>query len=811
MKKHFLLLTLLIVAIAVSAAPVDPIRALQTAQEFVPTQVKVKKNAKGKTVVQPSEIVYTHYMPKSGKPAIYVVNIGDAFAIVSADDVAHPILGYNYSKSWPKDDNLPPQVKSFFDDLAQQMEAASEHPQDAKTAAEWRSPRKAPQRAQTNENLPDSVGPLLTTTWDQGQYYNSLCPEDGQSPNGHVPTGCVATAMAQIINYWGQKETIKTRGKHSYESNYGTLEVDFENTIYDFAHMPNALTSASTLEEVNAIAKLIFNCGVAVNMGYGISESSAFDQEARAALINFFRFSPDLSFAEKAYFSDEEWSNMLKRDIASGKPVYYSGRNDNNAGHAFVCNGYQKDGYFYFNFGWSGLADGWYLTNAVLGYTSNQAAILGIIPDATGNVILGQMQGTSTFTVDDEPLEFYHLMGHNKYSGSNYNNSCSNIIVFTSSDNSKQLVTDIIEFEDQNITIYDGLEGGELRTIIAGAENDLAPIVSTTDKIKLTYHGYLYNAGFHLAISQNSNCRKVSNISTSVYATTVHLMWTENASATQWEVEYGVAGFKLGNGSKYLANTNTATFTDLQKFTEYDFYIRSVCGDDQYGSWNKTTIMVEAPYWQDIVNKQPTGYEIAPNGTILISTPEGLAWWAKNPSYTSIKLLADLDMSAYNWKPIPMPAQNFEMDGDGHSINNLYIHEHSNAAFFEWTVYCIIKNLHIKQATVIGTGSTAILFGQSSGYNTILNTAIDGGIVKGTDMVGSFAGMTYSSSYTNCYVKDVSMEANCSCGLFAGVGGGDFHNCYAHGRATMHMNCYNAGILADTNHGSVKRSYSVDM
>ena len=112
MKKLTLIVSFLFVSLILSAAVVEPERALQVAQSFVPTQPNSKKGPKSASST--SEIVYTHYMPKSGQPAIYIVNIGDAFVLVSADDVAHPILGYNERKSWPKDANLPPQVNSFL-------------------------------------------------------------------------------------------------------------------------------------------------------------------------------------------------------------------------------------------------------------------------------------------------------------------------------------------------------------------------------------------------------------------------------------------------------------------------------------------------------------------------------------------------------------------------------------------------------------------------------------------------------------------------------------------------------------------------
>ena len=519
MKRSVLFLTLFcFFASFVLAEPVDQQRALQIAKEFVPKSSAVKKMPKKGEATPTSNIVYTHKMPKSGRDAFYIVNVGDAFVLVSADDVAHQILGYSFDKGFPLAEDgtvqLPPHVKGFFDDLAAQMEAAIEAEPNRKADDDWTGAQKAtPRRAPSN--LPESVDPLLTTSWDQGQYYNSLCPEDANGPAGHVLTGCVATAMAQIINYWG--EPIHGRGIHRYDSNYGSLEVNFAESNYDFGNMPDALTGESTAEQVNAVAKLMYDCGVAVNMGYTAVESGAFNQEARAGLINYFYFSPDLSFAEKEYFSDEEWNNLLRQNLAANHPVFYSGQG--TGGHAFVCDGYKADDYYHFNFGWGGIADGWFLISSVTpngsNFNSSQSAIVDIVPDNTGNAILGQMQGTSTFIVD-EPLEFYHLMGHNNYEGSNYNNPCNSTITFMPVDDTKQMVADIMEFEDQNVQIYDGTNTNtSLRSLYGGGDNDLSPVVSSANAITLTYLGNLYYAGFKLIISQDNGSRMVSNIVTS--------------------------------------------------------------------------------------------------------------------------------------------------------------------------------------------------------------------------------------------------------------------------------------------------------
>ncbi len=812
MKRIALFLTCFcLFASFVLAGPVDTQRALQIAKEFVPRSSVAKKAPKKGEATTTSNIVYAHKMPKSGRDAFYIVNVGDAFVLVSADDVAHQILGYSFDKCFPVDADgtvqLPPHVIGFFDDLAAQMEAAIEAEPNRAADDDWTGAQKAARR--TPSNLPESVGPLLTTTWDQGQYYNALCPEDANGPDGHVWTGCAATAMAQIIKYWN--EPVHGRGIHSYDSNYGTLEVNFAESNYDFNNMPDALTSESTAEQINAVAKLIYDCGVAANMFYSSGESEAFNEEIRTGLINFFCFSPDLSFAEKAYFSNVEWNNLLRQNLAASHPVYYSGKG--TGGHAFVCDGYKADDFYHFNFGWGGFADGWFLTSAVTPndqeFNSSQSAIVNIVSDNIGNVILGQMQGSSTFLVD-EPLEFYHLMGHNKYKGSNYDNPCNNTVTFISVDDSKQIVADIMEFEDQNVQLFDGTNtDNALCSLYGGGDNDMSPAVSTANAMTVSYSGNMYYAGFKLKISLNDGFRMVSNITSSIDATTVHLIWTENGTASQWQIEYGLKDFELGKGVVYNVTTNTATFEDLKKFTEYDFYIRSVYENNQYGPWNKVTIMIEAPYWQDVVTSQPESYVVDDsNGNAIISCAEDFIWYLKrHTGYYNAIFISDIDMGGYKFKP---QYQVCSIDGNGHIINNLYINEKGGDAALFSSLFGSISNLGIENAYISGSGGrTGGLSTQLSEKCSITNCYINNSVIHGYYMVGGLVSANYGT-IQNCYANvNVICDSEWA-GLLTANSQGTISNCYAIGDLKIKNPCDYAGITGYGG-GLIKNCYSIDL
>jgi len=730
------------------------------------------------------------------------------FVIVSADERVEPILGYSYDNNFMVT-NLPNHVRSWLGNYERQIEAVvkEEIAPETETTTKW-SRLKSGQPMSTRSG--GTVGPLLTTTWDQGQYYNSLCPVDANGPAGHVYTGCVATAMAQIINYHQYPQ--HGRGTHSYSSTYGTLSVNYGNANYNYALMPNALTATSTATELDAVATLIRDCGVAVNMSYSPTESSAFDQDARAALMNFFKYNPDMNYAEKYSFSNDEWETMLRNDLDAGNPVYYSGQG--TGGHAFVCDGYNANGFFSFNFGWGGFCDGWYLTSNVNPgghvFNNNQAAIFGIVPDSTGNVILGQMKGNSTFIVD-EPLEFYHLMGHNANQGVNYSNSCNSQVTFVSANSENQLVADIIDFEDQRLTFYDG-NGPWLRNLIGGSTNDLSPVVSTQNSLKITYSGNLFYAGFNLRISQDDGCRMVS-LMTAVDTTSIHLAWTENGSATQWQIEYGTAGFTLGTGTQLTVSSNTYDITGLLKLTYYDVYIRSVCGNNQYGAWRKVTVMTEAPYWQDIVVSQPASYTIdGTTNSAIISCAEDFVWFTKtyNDNHNKAKFVSDIDLGGYKWKPVEYQLVTVDIDGDGHNINNLFIIEKGSLTALFSQLQGEIKNLGIENAYVRGgSEATAGFCGITNAASALVNCHIANSIIEGNDYVGGIVGI-HHGSIKNCYAN-VELNASRWSGLMTGFSNGTITNCYTAGSIHLRSFCYYAGASGYSTEGNISYCYSVDM
>ncbi len=337
---------------------------------------------------------YQHYAPASKQQAsitkvkgykwgdrtsFYICSFDQGgFVIVSANDQVTPILGYGFEHGVP-DEITNEAVKGWFDGYARQIDTAF--------VLNLRSDEES---AKWNEiimnNFPDSqrdaVEPLLTTTWDQGCYYNEMCPADPDGACGHVPVGCTATAMAQIMKYWNYPEG--GVGMHSYiprnNQQYGQLTVFFNETNYDWTAMPNNVSSQN-----EAVATLMYHVGVSAQMEYSPYSSGAHLYKALIGFEENFDYSDSISQIYRSELTDSTWMQMLQNNINLGRPVLLDGYNEaRTLGHAFVCDGYDSQNFFHINWGWSGSSDGyWNIDDLTPGYnfSYHQSALINIFPE----------------------------------------------------------------------------------------------------------------------------------------------------------------------------------------------------------------------------------------------------------------------------------------------------------------------------------------------------------------------------------------------------------------------------------------------
>jgi len=435
-QKVITLCLMLITSILTYAAPVDSLTARKAAKAFLEqkstfdTSVGVKLRMS--SAVGADRLVLSP-QAQASESEFYVFNRDDengGFVIIAADDCATPVLGYSDCGVFDYD-NMPPHVRKWMDGYTRDIRSAKTNktPADLTVAGKWNSllnytGENAAFRSSTAET---AVAPLVNTRWDQSPYYNQSCPGSGTGSNRAV-TGCVATAMAQVMKYWNYPTT--GTGFHSYNhTTYGTLTANFGATTYDWANMPQELTSLSSSTAKNAVATLMYHCGVGVEMDYGTSAeggSAAYVISSRSALVHcaeyalktYFGYKTSLEGLSKRNFSATDWATKLRNELDAGRPMVYAGFGE--GGHCFVLDGYDNNNQFHFNWGWSGLYDGYFVLTALNpgtggtgggagSYTEDQQAIFGIEPAETqggGGSTSFDLRLYSALTISDNPVWF---------------------------------------------------------------------------------------------------------------------------------------------------------------------------------------------------------------------------------------------------------------------------------------------------------------------------------------------------------------------------------------------------------------------
>lgn len=318
-----------------------------------------------------------------GEPAVYVFEkAGDkgGFMLVSASDCAYPLLGYSDKGTIPADTaEMAPALRWWLDEYARQIEWAEKRgvnmPQGAVRAASAERP---------------AIAPMLKTSWDQEDPYNRQCPTYGAD---RTYTGCVATAMAQVLNYWKYPE--KGTGSISYNAetiqkrlslNFGLRKFDWENMLPTYANV------AYTDAQADAVAYLMKACGYAVKMDYGTNSSGAMGMSIAKGLTKYLGYDGNIQYEVRHFYTATQWNDMIYENLRDVGPVLYGGGSMLGGGHSFVCDGYDGQGLFHFNWGWTGMSDGYFALDALNpyalgagggtggGYNFTQDAVLGIQP-----------------------------------------------------------------------------------------------------------------------------------------------------------------------------------------------------------------------------------------------------------------------------------------------------------------------------------------------------------------------------------------------------------------------------------------------
>ena len=250
------------------------------------------------------------------------------------------------------------------------------------------------------DSYPNEVEPLVMSHWDQGTPYNNYCPtKNGQ----RSVTGCVATALAQVLRYNrypenGEGSLSKTYFGNTYTADYGETTYDFDNMLDDYYY------GSYTSEQAEAVATLMLHCGLAVNMDYSPSGSGAYSDVAARGMRQYFGIET-AECHDRSDYSTAEWKNLIFAELAGGHPMYYSGIDalSYNGGHAFVCDGYDENGLLHINWGWSGDDDGYFnmdlLNPSGYKFSVQQDVITGLYDP---NAVVGQSVQLISLDIENE-------------------------------------------------------------------------------------------------------------------------------------------------------------------------------------------------------------------------------------------------------------------------------------------------------------------------------------------------------------------------------------------------------------------------
>lgn len=446
-RLSFLLILLFATFTSLKAAFVEKETARTVAKNFVAERIyhhQLKWNADDVLISD----VLTYEI--GGLAAYYVFsNNGSGFIIVSADDQLQPVLGYSDEGNYPvtgKATNFDYLVHTFANQVQYVRSTSVETP--AEIASLWQKYQHGD--LDYSPAATTDVQPLLMSVWDQVFPYNAFCPADQAGPGGHALTGCVATAMSQIMYY--HRFPLQGNGSRSYYiPGYGTLSANFGATYYNWDEMLNELTSGSG-QSIPAVALLNYHAGVSVSMSYGPNASGAQSISVAPALKNYFRYSSDATYTEKGSMTQSQWENQFVPNLDQKMPVYMSGYTSANEGHAWVCDGYQVSGsskMFHMNFGWGGYGNGYFTITDPSGFTNSQACIKNIHPGA------GYPYGCSAKTITGSHGTFED--GSGSMSDYNGNQDCTWLIAPQDSVTKINLKFNLFNVHtSDSLFIYDG-------------------------------------------------------------------------------------------------------------------------------------------------------------------------------------------------------------------------------------------------------------------------------------------------------------------------------------------------------------------
>ena len=342
LRRSFLILSLLLSVTANYADNVDFNTALRIARTYVNVSKTAAQNIKTRTAATTTQQPYYVFNDDAGK----------GFVVIAGDDKMGKVLAYSHEASLDMA-NLNPEARYLFDSYRQVYEELGKN-------------KTLTTRAGAATKAADAVQPLLKSKWGQDYPYSKLT---------QYVTGCVATAVAQVMYY--HKWPAQGKGQESYKVTFDNTvrSADFTKSHYDWDNMlPDYNRRNVTTKQEDAVALLMNDVGIATNMQYTDRASSTQSYMAERALRNYFDY--DASMVTRANEGVDNFIEIVKKELRNGFPLYISGDSRSGGGHAWVCDGFDKEDMFHMNFGWNGQANGYY-SLATLSVTSTGSEFNG--------------------------------------------------------------------------------------------------------------------------------------------------------------------------------------------------------------------------------------------------------------------------------------------------------------------------------------------------------------------------------------------------------------------------------------------------
>jgi len=489
MNKRFVLFFLTLLYLSTPLFSDDVI--LAEAKQVASTFFNYKLHDQCPDNLSTISITETIVIEQQGEPLLFIFNfLNKGFVIVPADDRIYPVVGFSLEDIYNKNTS-PDAAEYVIRDFSRKVMhvRVNNIPESIVVSNAWKGLRNSKNLSflKTRTN----IDAMLVALWHQNSPYNAACPDDPEGPGGHVVAGCVSTAMSMLMYHW--RFPLQGTGSHSYTAwGYGVQTVNFGESDYDYSGMVNS--SDNTYNEM--IAKLMYHCGVSVEMNYSANSSGASSSKVAPAIKDYFNYSSNAHIIDRT--STEIWKINLNQQMILRQPVYYRGCDDDGC-HAFVADGMQEQAdetYYHFNFGWSGSSNGWYLVTDAGDYNQDNRMIKNFVPDPN----------LYPYDPPEEQVVLSWLHGSiEDYSGPkmNYQNNmdCSWLISpQTSQDSVSNITLTFSRFETQSdfdlVRVYDGPDiGSPLLAEFSGM--NIPPSVSSS--------------GNHMLVTFTTNGKEAAN------------------------------------------------------------------------------------------------------------------------------------------------------------------------------------------------------------------------------------------------------------------------------------------------------------